>query len=223
MKSSFNHQKKLNSFRKQLEKAQNHCGSIWKNSLNTTKQSFWYHDKSSRLVSIYNDLLQHEPPKIPWKRQSKFIPNKAPEDTKIRKDLTVEKFLSEIKLLQTQTERYEQRISKLDCDMTAYLQTQFDDDIVTKLSRQWKKEWESQENSTKSNFEEKEEWYIENSTEEFSRGTTKETLIKETLIIDTTNQTSRNVNFIQQNKSEHYEKNIRQTQYQRTATNFKSS
>ena len=64
---------------------------------------------------------------------------------------------------------------------------------------------------------EKEEWYIENSAEEFHRNTPKETL----KTIDTTNQTSRNVNFIQQNKLERYGNNRRQTQYQQTTTNFK--
>ena len=49
--------------------------------------------------------------------------------------------------------------------MMEYLQTQFDKNIVVKLSRQWKKECESHENNVKSNFEKKEEWYIENSTE----------------------------------------------------------
>ena len=39
-----------------------------------------------------------------WKLQQKFIPNQAPENTKIRKDLAVEKFKSEIKLLQTRTD-----------------------------------------------------------------------------------------------------------------------
>ena len=97
--SFVNHQEKLNSFNKRLEKARKHCGSIWKNSLDTRKQYFWYHYKSSRLVSIYNDLLEHEPPKMPRKLQPKFIPNESPEDTKIRKDLAVEKFKSEIKLL----------------------------------------------------------------------------------------------------------------------------
>ena len=58
---------------------------------------------------------------MPRNLQPKFIPNEAPEDTKIRKDLAVEKFKSEIKLLQTQTERYKQRISKLDCEMMEYL------------------------------------------------------------------------------------------------------
>ena len=58
---------------------------------------------------------------MPQKLQPKFIPNEATEDTKIRKDLAVEKFKSEIKLLQTQTERYKQRISKLDCEMMEYL------------------------------------------------------------------------------------------------------
>ena len=134
MTSFFNHQKKLNSFNKRLEKSRKHFGSIWKNSLNTRKQSFWCHYKSSRFFLIYNDLLQHEPPKMARKLQPKFIPNEAPEDTKIRKDLAVEKFKSEIKLLQTPAERYKQRISKLDCGMMEYLQTDFDEDIVAELS-----------------------------------------------------------------------------------------
>ena len=40
------------------------------------------------------------------------LSNEVSEDTKIRKDLTAEKFKSEIKPLQTQTERYKQRIFK---------------------------------------------------------------------------------------------------------------
>ena len=69
------------------------------------------------------------------------------------------------------------------------MQTQFDEDIGAELSRQWKKECEK---SVKSDFEKKEEWYIENSTEEFRRDTPEETL----KTIDTTNQTSRNVNLV---------------------------
>ena len=45
----------------------------------------------------------------------------------------------EIMVVQTGTERYKQQISKRDCDMMAYLQTHFDEDILTKLSRQWEK------------------------------------------------------------------------------------
>ena len=64
--------------------------------------------KVHALSQIYNDLSQHKPPKMPRKLQPKFIPNEAPEDTKIRKDLSVEKFRLEIELLQTRTERYKQ-------------------------------------------------------------------------------------------------------------------
>ena len=46
--------------------------------------------------------------------------------------------------------------------MMEYLQTQFHEDIVAELSRQWKKECESHENNVKSHFQKKEEWYIEN-------------------------------------------------------------
>ena len=94
--------------------------------------------------------------------------------------------------------------------MITYLQSHFDKDFVAELSQQWKKECELHENNAKSNSEKKEEWYIKNSTEEFCRGTPKETLKS----IDTTNKTSRNVNFIQKIKLESYENNRRQTQYQ---------
>ena len=46
--------------------------------------------------------------------------------------------------------------------MMEYLQTQFHEDIVAELSRQWKKECESHKNNVKSHFQKKEEWYIEN-------------------------------------------------------------
>ena len=64
-----------------------------------------------------------------------------------------------------------------------------------------KKEYESHESNAKSNFGKKEEWYTENSTEEFRRDTPEGTL----KTIDTTNQTSRNVNFVHK----HYENNRR--------------
>ena len=102
--------------------------------------------------------------------------------------------------------------------MMEYLQTQFDEDIVAELSRQWKKECELHKNNIKSDFEKKEEWYRENSTEEFRCDTPEETL----KTIDMTNQTSRNVNFVRQNRSERYDNDRRQTKYQRTTTNFKS-
>ena len=63
-----------------------------------------------------------------------------------------------------------------------------------------KKECESHRNDVKSDFEKKKEWFIENLTEEFRRDTPEKTLRN----IDTTNQTSRNVNFVRQNRSECY-------------------
>ena len=47
------------------------------------------------------------------KLQPKFIPNEATKDTKIQKDLTVEKFKSEIKLLQTRTENINSEFQNL--------------------------------------------------------------------------------------------------------------
>ena len=60
---------------------------------------------------------------------------------------------------------------------------------------------------------------MQNSSEEFHRDTTEETLKP----IDTTTKLSRSVQFIQQIQSDRNENYRRQTQYQRTTTNFKSS
>ena len=60
---------------------------------------------------------------------------------------------------------------------------------------------------------------MQNSSEEFHRDTTEETL----KLIDTTTKLSRSVKFIQQIQSDRNETYRRQTQYQRTTINFKSS
>ena len=60
---------------------------------------------------------------------------------------------------------------------------------------------------------------MQNSSEEFHRDTTEETLKP----IDTTTKLSRSVKFIQQIQSDRNETYRRQTQYQRTTINFKSS
>ena len=60
---------------------------------------------------------------------------------------------------------------------------------------------------------------MQNSSEEFHRDTTEETLKP----IDTTTKLSRSVKFIQQIQSDCNENYRRQIQYQRTTTSFKSS
>ena len=87
-----------------------------------------------------------------------------------------------------------QLILKLDSDVIAYLESHFDNEIVIKHYRQWKKECEQHKCDGKNYFGKKEEWYMGNSTEDFCDDTPKKTL-KPT---DTTNQTSRNVYFVQQ-------------------------
>ena len=95
---------------------------------------------------------------------------------------------------------------KLDSDVIAYLESHFDNEIVMKHYRQWKKkEYESEKCDGKNDFGKKGEWYRGNSIEDFCDDTPKETL-KPT---DTTNKISRNVYFVQQKKSDRYKSNRR--------------
>ena len=89
--------------------------------------------------------------------------------------------------------------------MIAYLESHFDNEIVMKHYRHWKKEYESDKCDGKNNFGKKEKWCIGNSIEDFCDDTPKETL----KLTDTTNKISRNVYFVQQKKSDRYKSNRR--------------
>ena len=71
------------------------------NLLKQQKTVTCYHSKKLHRTTIYISFLQNEPLKAPHKLQPKFTENKARENTKIWKDLTIKKFKAEIRLIQT--------------------------------------------------------------------------------------------------------------------------
>ena len=73
---------------------------LWQNALNTRKQTYWNHYRAKKTTDVFHDLLQQDPPKIPRKFLPRRIEGEPEDELEIRKQLSIEKFRTEINLLQ---------------------------------------------------------------------------------------------------------------------------
>ena len=158
---------KLNKIRGDAIRKKKDIISIWQNKLNTRKQAFWDHHRAKRTSETYENLLASNPPKMPRKFLPKVIEGEDPEETDIRKQLSVEKFKAEIALLKSRSQKYEKRFLKLDTEMVVYLTESFDENISNILTEEWSNYCKSQEERSVEIFNTKENWYLNNASETF--------------------------------------------------------
>ena len=64
-----------------------------------------------------------DPPRMPRKFLPRFIENENEEKLKIRRQLAIEKFKSQINLQKKRTEKYQERFMKIDAEMITYVFT----------------------------------------------------------------------------------------------------
>ena len=94
---------------------------MWKSKLNNRKQAFFSYHRAKPTAETYEQLLANSPPRMPRKFLPKEIPNEDPEETEIRKNLSIEKFKSQITLLKIRARRNERKYIQLDTDMLKFL------------------------------------------------------------------------------------------------------
>ena len=92
----------------EVTKSKRKINQLWKNSLNSRKQAFWQQYKAKNVAEKFSELLNMEPPQMLRKFLPKEIKNESEEETRIRKELAMEKVKTEIKLLQVPSTKYEQ-------------------------------------------------------------------------------------------------------------------
>ena len=97
----------------------------------------------------------------------KLIENELEMETEIHQNLAVEKFRNEIDLLQSRSQRYEQRFQNLDSEMVAYISSKFSEDISTALTKQWEKSCKKEEGISIEISREKEDWIREKAVSGF--------------------------------------------------------
>ena len=141
--------------------------SEWKNKLNRRKQAYWDHHRAKRTSDAYENLLASEPTKMPRKFLPKCIENEDPEETEIRKRLSIEKFKAEIALLKSRSNRYEKKFLQQDTDMVAYITSTFEENISNILIEEWTKECATEEENSIKIFNRKENWFLNNAFENF--------------------------------------------------------
>ena len=82
----------------------------------------------------------------------------------IRKQLSVEKFKSEIALLHLRSQRYIQRYQNIDSEMVAHIIHKFNEEVAQRLIKKWEEDCKEQEGISMVIFNKKEHWIEENAT-----------------------------------------------------------
>ena len=64
-------------------KIKQHISALWKNTLNSKKQTFFQYYKDKNFAEIFTELLKENPPEMPRKFLPKVIPNEKKDETAI--------------------------------------------------------------------------------------------------------------------------------------------
>ena len=142
-------------------------GGIWKNKLNARKRLFFDYYRTKRTSETYESLLETSPPRMPRKFLPKMIENEDPEETTIRRNLSIEKFKSEIALLRLRSRRYEAKYSEQDTEMIKHLTQSFEEEVSNALIEEWASDCKEQEEISCEIFNKKENWFLNNAFENF--------------------------------------------------------
>ena len=128
---------------------------------------FWNHHHAKKLGETYENLLACNPPKMPRKVLPRIIDNEPESETEIRKQLSIEKFKSEIALLHSRSQRYIQRYQNMDSEMVAHITHKFNEEVAQGLIKKLEEDCKEQEGISMVIFNKKEHWIEENATSGF--------------------------------------------------------
>lgn len=87
---------------------------IWQKSQNERKQSYWNYLKFLNTGTIYETWVGKDTPVLPRKYRIHRIPGEPHEDEEIRKESTLHRFESDIKIMKNKSRRYELSYMKIE-------------------------------------------------------------------------------------------------------------
>ena len=139
-----------------------HISTLWKNTLNSRKQTLFQYCKAKNIAEIFTELLKENPPKMPRKFLPKIIPNENKEETAIRQQLSLEKFKAEISLQKIRSRKYLERFQTLDAHMIAHFTMNYDNDIGNSLTELSENDCLKEQQKSVDIFDTKRDWYLNN-------------------------------------------------------------
>ena len=104
---------------------------------------------------------------MPRKFLPRIIDNEPESETEIGKQLSIEKFKSEIALLHSRSQRYIQRFQNIDSEMVAHITHKFNEEVAQRLIKKCEEDCKEQESISMVIFNKKEHWIEENAMSGF--------------------------------------------------------
>lgn len=134
--------------------------STWKKNLNRRKQMFWNFYKCKEFVRIYNEWINLVNPVLPRKYLIREINGEQPEETKIRFELALHRFKTDIRLIEMKMHRYENSFKNIDSQMNEVIDNISTNETAEKLKEMWIIEVSREESKSLKIWEPKEQFLL---------------------------------------------------------------
>ena len=148
------------AFRKRKE-----ISKLWSRNLNDRKQNFWNAYKCEKYAEVYSRWITMDSPIFPRKFLIKEIEAEPIEDTKLRWDLAIQQFQTEISIILNKQTRYTEKYNAIDAEMVAGIQKISTERIAEKLKEIWTRDIFKEEEKSRNLWHKKQEFlenYIKN-------------------------------------------------------------
>lgn len=143
---------------KEAFKKRSQMKALWFKLLNERKQAYWNAIKSENLADTYESWKSKENVIFPRKFRVKEITAEPSEETKIRINLALQRFETEIILLRLRVPKYKNKYEKTDAMMYDELNKRSNGNIRKKLIELWNNDVTREEEKSKKILESKTAW-----------------------------------------------------------------
>ena len=141
------------------------CAAEWNKKLRERKSFFEKYHRNKTIHQIYLKELEKDEPRMPRKFQP-FLQDGIPdEEVKIRKQLAIDQFKGEIKIIEMRMNRFNDKLTKVNEYMKNYFDNNYEPTLAKKMLLLWEKENQKEEINIIREFTRKENFIEENLTD----------------------------------------------------------
>lgn len=142
--------------------------NIWRKCLNDRKQSYWNAFKCDKYVETYSHWISKESPILPRKYLIKEIKGESEEENKLRWDLAISSFQTDISIIQSKQVRYKQKYIALDSEMMEEIRRISTGKITEKMNEMWIRDISKEEEKSRKIWQGKEK-FLEKYAEQYGK------------------------------------------------------
>lgn len=134
---------------------------LWKKSLNNRKQLYWNAYKCEKYSEIYSQWIEKESPILPQKYLIKEITGEPEEETKLRWDLAMNKFRTDIAIIKNKHSRFKSRYEEIDQQINNQISKIATENVSEKIKEIWVCDISKEEEKSRQLWLNKEKFLVE--------------------------------------------------------------